>query len=134
MHPTQQSVLLLVFTRSIDWLYWYTIYQRNEVSFKFRYIVKHDFTWMWVSGYPWLIEQLTYPVRVFMYVFIFSWCNLLDIKTWYLYNFEPACDRINQRHAGKDKIIWYYSANCLLLHYQIWVYTYQVYIHQVTWF
>ena len=86
----------------------------SEFLFKIRYVVKHDFTWTWLSAQTFVVAQLANPGRLFIYVFIITSRNLIKVLCQYFNNIEPACGGVNHRREGQTNIIPNYSAICLV--------------------
>ena len=95
---------------------------------------KSEIALMCVSKCTHLFEHITYPCRYFIYVLIIICLNIFNIKLWELYNFEPSHGNINNHNAGKHNTPLKYSGTWLLLCYWLYMWTYQTYMHQLTWF
>ena len=94
--------------------------------------VKHDFLWTRVSAQLFVVKQLDNTGILFIYAFIITGYYLIEVERWYLNNFEPAWGGFNYPHAGQTNILCNYSTAWLLLYYRLDIWTYQVYMHQIT--
>ena len=85
---------------------------------------------MQVSNHSCVVTQIANPVTWFIYVFIVTARNLIEVVRWYFDNFEPTWSRVKHCHAYETNIIINDRAELLLLSYRLTIWLYQVHMHQ----
>ena len=101
-------------------------YRLNSYTF-----VKNDFVWTRVSNKRCVVKQQDNPGRLFVYVIIITFCNLIEVVCQYLNNFESACGGVDNHHTGETKISFNDINAILLLSYRLTIWDYQVHMHKI---
>ena len=87
---------------------------------------------MQVSIYPCLVKQMDNPGRGYIYLLLINIQKLINIEEWHLVKFEPTHFWVNHNYEVEAKVLLQYSTEQFILYYQIFILTYQLYMHVVT--
>ena len=109
------------------------IFQKwDEILFELWSIIEDYSMRSIVVGQPWVLKQLAYSDKYFIDVF-FACLDLFEVVIRELCDFDPTRWEINKVHTCEVQIYFFDWPPWLSLFYLDCIWTYQVYMHRITW-